>query len=78
MPGDLKRHVKIHFGGDYLPCNLCGKVLTSRVGFKRHQRMHSGEKPYECDVCHNKFIDQWGLMKHQRLLSTHFVYRDMK
>jgi len=46
------------------PCNLCGKILTSKHGRDNHIRTHTGERPYACKVC--------GLaLKTQAQLRTH-------
>ena len=38
-----------------LACNVCNKVLKSKLSFKIHKKTHSGEKNHRCKHCNKKF-----------------------
>ncbi|XP_049784323.1 zinc finger protein 250-like isoform X1 [Schistocerca cancellata] len=49
-----------------IKCEICGKVLSTKISLRYHMMTHSGEKPYECDFCHKKFTMKTTLAYHRR------------
>ena len=45
-------------------CEVCEKVLTSRIDYEGHTRIHTGELPFSCEICLKAFRSERGLERH--------------
>ncbi|XP_014240595.1 zinc finger protein 311-like [Cimex lectularius] len=47
-----------------LPCDICGRVLSTKATLKEHMFIHSGEKPFECQLCGRKIRHRANFINH--------------
>ena len=48
-------------------CNLCGKVLHSKMGFASHQKMHDNIRDHVCETCGEGFFNRRCLYTHKKI-----------
>ena len=48
-------------------CEICMKILSSKINLRSHMMTHSKNKPYTCVECGNGFTSSNGLAKHKLL-----------
>ncbi|CAB0003699.1 unnamed protein product, partial [Nesidiocoris tenuis] len=46
------------------PCDVCGRVLSTRITLKEHVARHSKEKPYECQLCGRQIRSKMDFLLH--------------
>ena len=52
-------------GGEWLPCGVCGKMLTGRRSLKQHmQSVHCASSENECRYCHKHYKNKHTLYSH--------------
>lgn len=65
----LKKHVAKHDSksndSKNHECNVCGKVVTSKVSLQQHMSVHSEEKNYMCEECGARFRLKRFLRRHR-------------
>ncbi len=68
------RHMRrVHLKSITAMCNICGKVLSSKVTLKTHMLYsHGGSKDFECHICLKRYYTKGKLNQH---LDTHSVVR---
>ncbi|XP_019699475.1 zinc finger protein 585A-like [Harpegnathos saltator] len=72
----LARHLKeTHAGIKNIPCDLCGRMFSTRRNAEDHRRIHTGERPYVCNVCGKTFKQKASLFVHNRTHSDVFPYK---
>ncbi|XP_022240843.1 uncharacterized protein LOC106458794 isoform X3 [Limulus polyphemus] len=74
---DLRSHTKMLHPErlkETWSCDVCGKILRSRVGFTKHMELHD-DKEYECEFCGKKFQTSAGHREHHKLHLTKKVVR---
>lgn len=67
--GYLKIHIPIHLERQY-QCDICGKILKTRVGLKFHKLSHSIENQVLCSICNKQFPYQAVMKDHIRRIHT--------
>ncbi|ODM87050.1 putative zinc finger protein [Orchesella cincta] len=62
----LNKHIDmVHKGMDLsVICDMCGKVLKTRMGLLAHLKTHAAEKRHGCHLCPKRFQDKGTLRKH--------------
>uniref|UniRef100_A0A1B6G500 Protein krueppel n=1 Tax=Cuerna arida TaxID=1464854 RepID=A0A1B6G500_9HEMI len=71
---DLGKHTKLHSNipeelaskTSQNECNICKRVLSTKMALKLHLRTHSGEKPYSCQYCKKMFAQKSALKYHEK------------
>ncbi|XP_014481724.1 PREDICTED: zinc finger protein 157-like isoform X1 [Dinoponera quadriceps] len=72
----LARHLKeTHAGVKNVPCDLCGRMFSTRRNAEDHRRIHTGERPYVCNVCGKTFKQKASLFVHNRTHSDVFPFK---
>ncbi|XP_076357477.1 uncharacterized protein LOC143250580 isoform X3 [Tachypleus tridentatus] len=74
---DLRSHTKMWHPErlkETWSCDICGKILRSRVGFTKHMELHD-DKEYVCEFCGKKFQTSAGHREHHKLHLTKKVVR---
>ncbi|KAF6207228.1 hypothetical protein GE061_018468 [Apolygus lucorum] len=61
-------HLNLHLRGRSkavgIPCEVCGRILSTRITLKEHMLIHSGEKPFECQLCGRKIRHRVNFLLH--------------
>ena len=64
---DLLHHAYIHKENPKYDCPICGKILTSKVGYDRHVGSHEkGRKTVKCKICQAQCSSKTDLEEHHR------------
>lgn len=72
----LARHLKeTHAGIKNIPCDLCGRMFSTRRNAEDHRRIHTGERPYVCNICGKTFKQKASLFVHNRTHSDVFPFK---
>lgn len=72
----LARHLKeTHDGVKNIPCDLCGRMFSTRRNAEDHRRIHTGERPYVCNVCGKTFKQKASLFVHNRTHTDVFPFK---
>lgn len=72
----LARHLKeTHAGIKNVPCDVCGRMFSTRRNVEDHKRIHTGERPYVCNVCGKTFKQKASLFVHNRTHTDVFPFK---
>lgn len=56
-------------------CDICGRLVSSKMSLRQHLRTHSEEKPYQCHVCGKSFKQCAQLSAHVKTHSDGMPYQ---
>ncbi len=56
-------------------CEVCGKKLTTELGYKQHMKRHSGIRNYCCAECGETFVMKEHLRNHERRHTQDFIFK---
>ena len=76
--GDLRRHLKAHYGERSNKCNQCDFAFIQAGNLRPHVKAHSGEKPNKCNSCDFTPIKEYNLSNHLKISPQHIQERNLK
>lgn len=67
-PSGLRLHKQVkHKDKPTLSCELCGKIMYSKINLEGHMNQHNGLKPHNCHFCTKSFSYKQSLKAHEKL-----------
>ena len=72
---DEGRSEKLKYSSKQHPCQICGKIFSSKKDLTRHERVHTGEKPFKCNICVKTFSQRSTLTDHKKIHTGETSYK---